>query len=254
MLDPNVTQVKVVEETENFGRFEIEPLERGYGQTVGNTLRRVLLSSLSGAAVSSVKINGAKHEYTTLAGVEEDLLNIVLNLKELRIRSFTSEKQTIYLNIKKAGEVKAVDLETGSDLEILNPELVIATLADSKNPLSMEITVETGVGYNTMEDRRQEIGLIPVDANFSPVERVNFEVGSARLGQVTDLDKLTIEIYTKTIKPSEALAQALDLYVVKLQEIRSQVQVEALVAVEEKAPKAVKKIAAKKTTTKKAKK
>lgn len=257
MLDPKLITVKVIEETDNFAQIDIEPLERGYAQTIGNALRRVLLSSLKGAAVTSVKINTVKHEYSTIPGVEEDVLNVVLNLKQLRLISHSDEKQTLYLNVKKAGEVRASDLEASADVEILNKDLIIATLADNKNPLNMEVTVETGIGYANIDNRREEIGLIPIDANFSPVERVNFSVGSARLGQVTDLDKLTFEIYTKSIKPSEALNQALGLFADMLTMVKSQLngQEDVVEAVEEKPEEEAveeKKPKAKKSTKKKA--
>lgn len=244
MLDTNLTKVKVIESTPNHGIFEIEPLERGYAQTIGNSLRRVLLSSLPGAAVTAVKINGVKHEYATVPGVEEDVLNIILNIKLLRLKSFSDERQTVYLNVKKTGEVKASDLEVPATVEILNPELVLATVTDAKEAFVMELSVERGVGYlNTPADEnaRGEISLIPVDANFSPIERVNFEVTSARVGQVTDLDKLTIEIYTRSIDPSVALHEALDLYTRVLKTIEDQIVVEEVEKPLEKKAKTTKK-------------
>lgn len=252
MLDQNLIKVKVLEETEFFGKYEMEPLERGYAQTLGNSLRRVLLSSLKGAAITSVKMNGVKHEYATIPGVEEDVLSIILNLKQLKLKSYSDEKQVIYLNVKKKGEVTAADIETSADVEILNPDLVIATLADAKNALAIEMTVETGVGYMDTDNNRVEVGLIPVDADFSPVERVNFYTGSARLGQITDLDKLTIEIFTKAIAPSKALHDALEIYANILQVIEGQVIVPEEEVIEVKAKKTVakKKTAAKSSTKK----
>lgn len=210
MLDTTLINVKKVEETPFYGKFEIEPLDRGYGQTLGNALRRVLLSSLPGAAVTFVKVGDAKHEYATVNGVEEDVMNIILNLKGLKLKMHGDEKEILTISAKKAGEITAADINTTSNVEILNPELHIATLSDSKSPFTMELTVEKGTGYNSNEVDRTELGLIPVDADFSPVERVNFSVTSARLGQVTDLDKLTVEVFTKSITPSEAMSEALD--------------------------------------------
>jgi DNA-directed RNA polymerase subunit alpha len=250
MLDKNLIQVKVIEATDTHGVYDIEPLERGYAQTLGNPLRRILLSSLAGAAVTGVKITGVKHEYSTIPGVQEDVLNIILNLKQLRVKMFTDEPQVLSVNVKKAGVVTANDLEVPSAVEILNKDLALATLVDSKSPFVMEITVEKGIGYVNLEDKRQEVGFIPVDANFSPVERVNFEVTSARVGQITDLDKLTLDIYTKAIHPTTALSQALELYVSLLTVVKDQVQPDSSDAPREEAEEAPKK-KAKKTTTKK---
>ena len=211
MLDLTLIKVKAVVLTDSYGKFDIEPLDKGFGQTVGTSLRRILLSSLKGAAVTSVKINNIKHEYASIPGVEEDVMNIILNLKQLRLKCFSDEKQTLYLNVKRSGAVTAADIETTSTVEILNKDLVIAHISDDKSTLSIELTVEVGIGYNPVEEERTEIGLIPVDASFSPVDRVNFAVTSARVGQVTDLDKLTFEIYTRTIEPREALQEALKI-------------------------------------------
>lgn len=242
MLDTNLIKVVAIEESDEYGKFEIGPLDHGYGQTIGNALRRVLLSSLTGAAVTSVKITGAKHEYSTIPGIEEDVMKLTLNLKQLRIKSYSNEAETIYLNIKKSGVVTAGDIEVGSNVEILNPDLVIAHMADSKSTLNIEMTVETGIGYMITENKREQIGLIPVDANFNPVDRVNFTVGAARLGQTTDLDKVTFEIYTKSINPSEALFQSLDIFSNMISAIKSQVDVKTTEVEEKAEPKKTKKV------------
>ncbi len=206
-----------------FGRFIIEPLERGYGITLGNSLRRILLSSLPGAAVTSVKIDGVQHEYSTIPGVVEDVTEIVLNVKELAFRLHSSEPQIVRIEAEGEGVVTAGDIIAGQDIEVVDPNRPIATL-DRGGRLSMEMTVERGRGYVPADRNKkpnQAIGVIPVDSIFTPIRRVNFAVQDTRVGQVTNYDKLSLDIWTNgTVRPDEAaslaakiLAQHLDLFI-----------------------------------------
>lgn len=203
-------QIKKIKQTENFGQFAIEPLEQGYGHTLGNSLRRVLLTSLPGTAITQVKISGVKHKFTTLEGMKEDVIELVLNLKQVRIR-YNGEKQ-IKLQIEKTGpgEVKAGDIKTPGGAEIVNKDLILAHLADKKSKLKIEMVAEKGFGYLSAEERKSEkLGVIPVDASFSPIYRVNYKIEATRVGRRTDLDKLILEIFTDgTIKPQEALKES----------------------------------------------
>jgi DNA-directed RNA polymerase subunit alpha len=190
-----------------YGKFVIEPLERGYGTTLGNSLRRILLSSLPGAAVTSVRIDGVLHEFSTVPGVREDVTDIILNLKNLSLKNHSDEPQTVRIEAEGEGEVRAGDIQAGPDIEILNPDLHIATL-DKNARLSVEMVVERGRGYATADRNKkpdQPIGVIPVDSIFTPIRRVNFSVEDTRVGHVTNYDKLTLEIWTNgTIRPDEA--------------------------------------------------
>jgi DNA-directed RNA polymerase subunit alpha len=190
-----------------YGKFVLEPLERGFGMTIGNSLRRVLLSSLPGAAVTSVKIEGVLHEFSTIKGVREDTTDIILNLKTLRFKMYTDEPVTLHLRYNGEGIVTAADIQMVSDVEILNPNQHIAEL-DKDAALEMELTVAKGRGYVSAEKNKtvdQSIGVIPVDSIFTPIQRVNYHVEDTRVGQVTDYDKLTIEVWTDgSIKPDEA--------------------------------------------------
>ena len=197
----------------SYGRFVVEPLERGYGTTLGNSLRRILLSSLPGSAVSNVKIDGVLHEFSVIPGVKEDVTEIILNLKCLAIKNTSegNESKVAYIDVEGEGEVTAKDIKADSDIEILNPDLHIATLSGGPNSkLYMEITISNGRGYvgadkNKKED--QPIGMLPVDSIFTPVPRVNFLVENTRVGQITDYDKLTLEVWTNgTIAPDEAVS------------------------------------------------
>jgi len=199
---------------DRYGKFVCEPLSAGYGTTLGNSLRRVLLSSLPGAAVTAARIRGVAHEFSTVPGVKEDVVQIVLNLKNLRLRSFAGEPVTLTLEKEGPGDVTAGDIQTTSDIELVNPEAHIATL-EPEASLWMELTVETGRGF-TSGDRREglPIGVIPIDALFSPVKRVNFHVENTRVGQVTDYDRLIIEVWTDgTTAPDEAVAQGAQILV-----------------------------------------
>lgn len=215
MLDLSQITTESEKETESFGRFVIEPLDQGYGHTIGNSLRRVLLSSLSGAAVTQVKIAGVRHQFTAVSGMSEDIVEFILNLKQLRLKISNDKPAKLSLDVKGPKEVKAKDLEKTAGVEIVNGDLILANLADSKSKLSATIIAENGSGYSLANERKTgEIGLIPVDANFSPVTKVNYEVEATRVGRVTNYDKLTIEISTDgTIKPSEALKSAAGILV-----------------------------------------
>lgn len=213
MMEIEKPRIEVVQMDEDgrYGKFVVEPLERGYGITLGNALRRILLSSLPGAAVTSVRIDGVLHEFSTIPGVREDVTDIVLALKKLRLRLFGEGTRTMRIEASGEGEIKAGDIIAGSDIEILNPDLHIATLERDAR-LSAEITVERGRGYSPAERNKKPdtpIGVIPVDSIFTPVLRVNYTVEDTRVGQVTDYDKLTLEVWTDgSIKPNEATSLA----------------------------------------------
>lgn len=211
MIEIEKPKIECVEinEKKTYAKFVVEPLERGYGITLGNSLRRILLSSLPGAAVTSVKIEGVLHEFSTIPGVVEDVTDIILNIKLLAMKIYNDDTQVIRVEITGPGEVLAGDLNTNSEIEILNPELHIATL-DNDAHLVMELIVERGRGYRAAEKNKKEdhvIGIIPVDSIFSPVRKVNYTVTDTRVGQITDYDKLTLEIWTNgSIVPEEAIS------------------------------------------------
>lgn len=191
--------------------FTVEPLERGFGHTLGNALRRVLLSSLQGAAITSIKVDGAVHEFATLPGVMEDLTEIILNLKALAVRSHASEPKTVVLHKKGSGAVTAADIETTHEIEIIDPTHHIATLSD-KGELRIELTIGTGKGYSPAADRKNQeraAGTLLIDAIYSPIRRVSFKVSDARVGQITDYDKLVMDVETNgVVSPEDALAFA----------------------------------------------
>ncbi|MDD3749382.1 MAG: DNA-directed RNA polymerase subunit alpha [Firmicutes bacterium] len=208
MIEIEKPRIECEELTDTYGRFVVEPLERGYGITLGNSLRRVLLSSLPGAAVAYVKIEGVLHEFSVIPGVVEDTVDIILNLKELLVKMHTDEPKTLRIEAEGEGEVTAADIIADADVEILNPDLHIATL-DKDGRLYMEIMVEKGRGYLPAEKRKLEpvIGVIPVDSLFSPVKRVNYVVEDTRVGQVIDYDRLILETWTDgSISPKEAVS------------------------------------------------
>jgi len=194
---------------DNYGRFVVEPLERGYGTTLGNSLRRILLSSLPGAAVTSVKIEGVLHEFSTIPHVREETPEILLNLKELRMKIHSQEPQILIVDAQGEGEVRAGDIKAPPEVEILNPDLVIATLEEG-GKLYMEITAQVGRGYVTAECNKipnQPIGVIPVDSIFSPIRKVNFNIEDTRVGQITDYDRLTLDVWTDgSIRADEAIS------------------------------------------------
>jgi len=199
--------------TDTYGKFVIEPFERGYGTTIGNSLRRILLSSLEGSAVTSVRMKGADHEFTTIPGVVEDVTDIVLNIKQLVVKMHTDQEKTIVLRRNKKGEATAADIETDASVEIANPELHIATLSD-KVDFEIAMAVRRGRGYVTAEENvemmgERVVGVIPVDSIFSPVLRVNFTTENTRVGQRTNYDRLLLEIWTNgTLSPEMALVEA----------------------------------------------
>jgi DNA-directed RNA polymerase subunit alpha len=199
----------------DLSRFEVTPLQEGYGVTLGNSLRRVLLSSLEGAAVTSIQIAGVYHEFSTIENVKEDVTQIVLNVKKLRLRSFARHALTLKLVKRGAGPVTAGDISESADVEIVNPELVLLTLDSDSGSIEMDLTVETGMGYRPAEHTEEmPIGVVPVDAIFSPVRRVNYQVEKTRVGQMTNYDKLTLEIETDgTTTAQAALSQAADILV-----------------------------------------
>src|SRR2546430_10765952 len=208
-------QVRKIEGDDRYGKFEIEPLEPGFGTTLGNTLRRVLLSSLWGAAVTSIQIEGVAHEFTSVAHVKEDVTEVILNLKQLCLKSFTEDPVTLTLDVKGPAEVHASDIQVPADVEIVNPELYICTIAD-RGHLRMELTVERGRGYVPADRNKREgqpIGVIPIDAIFSPAVKANFLVEKTRGGQATDYDRLNLEVWTDgTMSAEEAVSSPADLF------------------------------------------
>jgi DNA-directed RNA polymerase subunit alpha len=202
-------------ERPNAAQLIMEPLYPGYGTTVGSALRRILLSSLPGAAVTAVKIKNAPHEFTTIPKVKEDVLNIILNLKQLRLKVFSDEPVTLTIKAKGEKMVKAGDIEKNSDVEIVNPDLLIATLTSKDAELEMELTVERGRGYmptETREKQRRDIGVVAIDALFAPIRRVSLNVEPARVGQMTNFDRLIMDIETDgTISPEEAVTESAKL-------------------------------------------
>ncbi|NLU53655.1 MAG: DNA-directed RNA polymerase subunit alpha [Clostridiaceae bacterium] len=211
MIEMEKPRIECVESSPDntYGKFVVEPLERGYGITLGNSLRRILLSSLPGAAVTSIKIDGVLHEFSTIPGVVEDVTEIILNIKELRLKLFSEQSKTLYIDYEGEGEIKASDIKADSDVEILNPDLHIATVSGNSR-FFMELNVSHGRGYVPAEKNKipnQPIGVIPVDSIYTPVKKVNYTVENTRVGQVTDYDKLTIEVWTDgSIAPDEAIS------------------------------------------------
>ncbi len=210
---PNIEVVEISED-KKYGRFVVEPLERGYGITLGNSLRRIMLSSLPGVAVSQVKIEGVLHEFSSIPGVKEDVTEIIMNVKSLAIRnnSDANEVKTAYIEYEGEGIVRASDIQVDQDIEILNPDLVIATLSGKDTKLYMELTITRGRGYVGADKNKTEdlpIGVIAIDSIYTPVERVNVTVENTRVGQITDYDKLTLDVYTNgTLVPDEAVSLA----------------------------------------------
>ncbi len=211
MLEIEKPKIECVETSEdgNYGKFVVEPLERGYGITLGNALRRILLSSLPGVAANYIKIDGVLHEFSTVRGVKEDVAELILNIKELALKMNGEDPKTIYIDAQGPGEVVAGDIKTDGDVEIINKDLHIATL-DDDGKLYMEIAVNGGRGYVSQRKNKSEdmpIGTIPVDSIYTPIKRVNFAVENTRVGQITDYDKLSLEVWTNgTILPDEAVS------------------------------------------------
>jgi DNA-directed RNA polymerase subunit alpha len=215
--DIHLPEINTLKHEGNIGIFSIEPLYPGYGMTLGNSLRRVILSSLPGAAVTAVKIDGVTHEFTTIPHIKEDVVEIILNLKQLRVKSHSDEEQYLYLSFQGEGKVTAGDIKASSQVEIINKDLHIATLDNPKARLEMELKIERGRGYVPVEKRdgeRLQVGMIALDAIYTPIKKVRYNVESTRVGQMTDLDKLVIEIETDgTITPKEAMMTASDILV-----------------------------------------
>ncbi len=210
MIDQKFT-VKEITNAEGFGEFAIEPLEPGYGYTIGNALRRVLYSSISGAAVTGVKINGVKHKFSTVEGLKENVVDLLLNIKELNLRLADSkDSATLTLSKKGAGEVTAGDLVATDGVEVINKEQYLGSLSGKDAKLEMELTVKRGMGYSLAEDTRTgTVGIIPTDAIYTPVRRVTYAVEATRVGQQTNLDKLILKIWTNgTVDPKESLEEA----------------------------------------------
>lgn len=211
--------------------FAIEPLHTGYGMTLGNSLRRVLLSSISGAAVTGFRVEGVSHEFTTIAGIKEDVVAIMLNLKNIRFKVFSDEPQTVRLSKKGKGVVKAKDLQLNADIEVVNPDQVIATIDDAKGVFEAELLVETGRGYRALDEQstdKKTTDLIMLDALFTPVLRVRYKVENTRVGQMTDLDKLLITIETDgSIGPRDAFEEAAAILVNQYTALAGQTKVEA---------------------------
>ena len=207
---PNIECLEI-DETNNYAKFVCEPLERGYGVTIGNALRRILLSSLPGCAITSVKIEGVLHEFSTIPNVVEDVPEVIVNLKNVRLKFDGNEEKKLRINFKGEGEVTAADIQTDGTVEILNPDLHIATVSEGGN-LVMELTADRGRGYNSSEKNKkpnQDISVLPIDSIYTPVKKVNYHVENTRVGQMVDYDKLTIEVWTDgSLKAHEALSLA----------------------------------------------
>jgi len=220
----NMVTPKIEREAEarNYGKFIISPLERGYGVTLGNALRRVLLSSLEGTAVTSIRIADVQHEFSDIPGVREDVIRLMLQIKQLRMKLYDVDTARLHLEVRGSGAVTAGDIITPPEVEIVNPDLYLFTVDDSDAHLEMELTVERGRGYSPADDRigRLPIGELPVDAIYSPVRRVNWDVGYARVGQSSDYDKLILEIWTDgTIGPEESLSTSAKIIIDHLRHI-----------------------------------
>ena len=214
MLEIERPKIECVELTDRYGRFEVRPLERGFGTTLGNCLRRVLLSSLPGVAATSVKIDGVLHEFTAIEGVKEDVTEIILNIKELRTKIFGEGARRVIIDATGEGEVKAGDIMADADVEIVNPDLHIATLGENAR-LYMEINLDQGRGYVSADKNKKPgmpIGEIAVDSIFTPITKVNFRVDDTRVGNTTDFDQLTLEVWTSgAIRPEEAVSKAANI-------------------------------------------
>ncbi|MDX2480916.1 MAG: DNA-directed RNA polymerase subunit alpha [Desulfuromusa sp.] len=213
-------RLEATELSESYGKFVAEPFERGFGTTLGNSLRRILLSSLQGAAITSVRIKNVQHEFSSVVGVTEDVTDIILNLKSVKVRLHGHDDRNVRIVQKGAGIIKAGDIITNNNVEILNPDLHIATCGDETD-LEIDMTVAMGKGYVSAEKNRDDnapVGTIPIDAIFSPIAKVNYTVSNARVGQITDYDKLTLELKTDgSVKPEDAIAYAAKIYKEQLQ-------------------------------------
>lgn len=212
MIEFEKPNINKVEETDNYGKFVVEPLERGYGTTLGNSLRRVMLASLPGAAITSINIDGVLHEFSTVEGVTEDVTQIILNLKKVALRIDSDDAKNLELDVKGPAEVTAGDIKGDGDVTILNPDQYIATVADGAE-LHMQLTADKGRGYVAAEDYKKRmdlaIGVLPIDSIYTPIERVNYTVENTRVGQNNDYDKLTLDVWTDgSLTPTEAVSLA----------------------------------------------
>lgn len=223
MVKEPIFEVKIEKQEKGNGVFIIEPLASGYGVTVGNALRRVLLTSLPGAAVTFVRITGARHQFSTVPGLKEDVVDLILNIKKLRIKYEGEKPVKASLSATGPGEVKAEEIKAPTGVEIINKELVLGTLADKKSKLTCELTIEKGYGYSPFEERQSTtLGVIPVDASFSPVKKVSFKVESTRVGQMTNFDRLILEVNTDgSLKPIEAITISAEILVSYFRQIVS---------------------------------
>ncbi|MDD4989219.1 MAG: DNA-directed RNA polymerase subunit alpha [Candidatus Pacebacteria bacterium] len=226
MFDPTIvlpSKPKIISEKEFDGVYEIDGFYPGYGHTIGNSLRRIILSSLPGAAITSVKITGVSHEFSTIAGIKEDVVTMILNLKRVRIKMLSSEPQTLTLKVKGVKEVTAADIKASGQVEILNPELHLASITEKNTELEIELKVEKGLGYIPKEilmKERVDIGAITLDAIFSPIRRVNYEVENMRVGDRTDFNRIKLFIQTDgTITPKEALEKSIEIMIHQLKAI-----------------------------------
>lgn len=220
MIQPKFTTT-LLKQDKNYAELAMEPLEQGYGHTLGNALRRVLLSSLPGAAVTSVKIGGIRHQFATLEGLEQDIVELILNLKQVRLRYEGVEPVTARIKMSGAGTIRAADIEAPATVQIVNPDLELAELTEAKAKLEAELTIEGGTGYSMAEERQSTtIGVIPMDALFSPVTRVAYKVEATRVGRRTDFDKLVLQVWTDgTIEPQEAVNQAAQILVAHFKQV-----------------------------------
>lgn len=236
----NPTLASIDEHSSNSATFVVEPLHTGYGMTLGNSLRRVLLSSIAGAALTAFKIEGVTHEFTAVSGIKEDVVDIMLNLKQVRVKSFSNEPVMVRLEKKGAGVVTAADIKTTADVEVVNPEAVIATIDDPKASLIMDLVIDTGRGYRTVEEsaeKRVSSDMIAMDALFSPVQRVRYKVENTRVGQSTDLNKLVLTIDTDgSISPKEAFEEAAAILINQYTALAGATRVEAAPSIGAKAP------------------
>ena len=209
MIEIEKPKIETISDDAKYGKFVVEPLERGYGNTLGNSLRRILLSSLPGAAVTSIQIDGVLHEFSTVEGVVEDVASIILNVKKLALKIYSDEEKVIEIDVKGDGSVTAADITHDSDVEILNPDLYIATIAKNGH-LRMRMYAQRGRGYTPADQNKREdlpIGVIPIDSIYTPVSRVNFQVENTRVGQNSDYDKLSLDVWTDgSIGPKEAIS------------------------------------------------
>lgn len=220
-------EIKEEKKEINYGRFSISPLEQGYGLTIGNALRRVLLTSLPGLAITSVKIAGVKHQFSTLSGLKEDTVEFILNLKKVRFSGSTDKAVKATIEVEKSGEFKASDIKVAGGIKVSNPDLILGTLNKGAK-LSAELTIESGLGFSPAEDRPSDtIGLIPMDASFSPVRRVSYKIEETRVGRLTNYDKLVLEIWTDgTIDPGDAITESAKVLMVYFAQIVNPKKVE----------------------------